>query len=194
MSSDRSRQLWLVPVLLITVIVTAVAGLVARNLYEDPAPATPEAVLPSASAVPPAEQPGPTEVQGTPDATAHPLFTTIRDVLQTHFDAVNARDYQRWQTVVTRKRILNEPEEEWRTSYRSTKDGSIVIYRMELAERDTIRVLMTFTSTQDPRDAPPELPVPCIHWNVVFPLVQEDDGWKLDTGSTAASPQHEACA
>ncbi|WP_291415785.1 hypothetical protein [Actinophytocola sp.] len=191
---DRPRQLWLLPVLLITVIATAVGGLLTRTLYEDPGTSAPPAVLPAQTSIPPSKQPGPATVEGTLDATSHPLYETVRELLQRYFDAINSRDYTAWQRTVIRERIDTTPEKEWRSDYRTTHDGSILIYRVELGERDTARVLMTFTSVQDPADAPKELPAPCIHWNVVFPLVQERDGWKLDSSPASASPQHEACA
>ncbi|MCT2584153.1 nuclear transport factor 2 family protein [Actinophytocola gossypii] len=192
MAPERGRQPWLLPVLLITVIATAIGGLLARTVYEDrevadvvPAPST---------SVPPEEQPGPTVVLGTQDAGAHPLFEPVRAVLQTYFDAINARDYEAWTATVTPNRVDRQPREAWLRSYRSTRDGSIVVHRIELAAEGEARVLMKFTSVQDPADAPQELRVPCINWNVVFPLVETDAGWKIDSGTTAASPQHEACA
>jgi hypothetical protein len=189
---DRPRQLWLLPVLLITVIATAVGALFARTWYADTTPDTPPAVLPTTS-VPQDEQPGTRDVNGTPDATAHPLYQTVRVLLQRYFDAINDKDYASWQRTVISERVQRQPEEKWRNDYRTTRDGSVVIFRIELGEDDTARVLMTFTSVQDPADAPQELPAACIRWNVVFPLVREDDGWKLDSSPASASPQHERC-
>lgn len=191
---DRPRQLWLLPVLLITVIATAIGGLLTRMLYEDPGPQLPSAVVSPQTSIPPSEQPGPATVEGTLDATSHPLYETVRELMQRYFDAINSHDYQAWQRTVTRERIEATDEATWRANYRTTQDGSILIYRIELGERDTARVLMTFTSVQNPANAPKELPAPCIHWNVVFPLVEKPDGWKLDSSAASASPQHEACA
>jgi hypothetical protein len=191
-SSDRPRQLWLLPVLLITVIATAVGGLLARTWYEDPGPGSPAAVVPT-TAVPKGEQPGARTVQGTADATAHPLYATVRDLLQRYFNAINDKDYAAWQDTVISERVDLQPEDQWLAAYRTTEDGSAVIYRIELGEDDTARVLLTFTSTQDAADAPQELPVACINWSVVFPLIREEDGWKLDASPAGASPQHERC-
>lgn len=179
--------------LLVVVIVAASAGLVARQLYAEPEQPLPEAVLPSDGSVAPSAQPGPPEVAATTDATAHPLFRTVRDLLQTYFDAINAKHYDQWRTTVTRKRILNQPEHKWRSDYRSTQDGSIVLYRIETGPERSARVLLAFTSTQDPQDAPLELPERCIRWKVVFPLTMEGGDWKLDAGPTSASPQHDKC-
>jgi hypothetical protein len=183
----------LLPVLLITVIATAVGGLLARTYYAEQGTDTPAAVIPSQTSVPPSERPGPKEVGATPDAIAHPLYRTVRDLLQRYFDSINDKDYGAWLTTVTADRAERQPESAWHTAYRSTSDGSVVIYRIELGDDDTARVLMTFVSVQDEADAPRELPSDCIQWSVVFPLILEPDGWKLDSSPAASSPQHESC-
>jgi len=231
-SQGSTRQLWLVPVLLITVIATALGGLLTRDLYADTAPPAPAPVLPGPpSSLPPSEQPGPVNVQGTLDATAHPLYETFRSLLQNYFEAINSKDYERWTSTVTSKRRKDAPEEDWQTDYRTTKDGSIVLYRIESGATitvtskrrkdapeedwqtdyrttkdgsivlyriesgadDTARVLLEFTSTQGIKEAPAELPVPCIHWNVVWAFAKENGEWRLATGAASASPQHEEC-
>ena len=182
------------PVLLITVIATALGGLLTRDLYADTAPPAPAPVLPGPpSSLPPSEQPGPVNVQGTLDATAHPLYETFRSLLQNYFEAINSKDYERWTSTVTSKRRKDAPEEDWQTDYRTTKDGSIVLYRIESGADDTARVLLEFTSTQGIKEAPAELPVPCIHWNVVWAFAKENGEWRLATGAASASPQHEEC-
>ena len=150
-------------------------------------------MIPSQTSVPPSERPGPKVVGGTPDAIAHPLYKTVRDLLQRNFDSINGKDYDAWLSTVTEERAERQPESAWRAAYRSTEDGSVVIYRIELGEDDTARVLMTFVSVQNEADAPSELPSDCIQWSVVFPLIQSADGWKLDSSPAASSPQHERC-
>ncbi|HEX6356570.1 hypothetical protein [Actinophytocola sp.] len=193
MSTGSSRQLWLLPVLLITVIATALGALVARSLYKEPPPSPPAAVEPSPSVVPLSEQPGSAEVQGTVDATTHPLFNTLQSLLQRYFDAINEKDYDGWSTTVTNERLRTTPEKQWRIDYRSTRDGSIVIYRIEATGDDTARVLLRFTSIQHEDDAPPELRAPCINWNVVWLLAKDRNEWKLAGGPTSKNPQTERC-
>lgn len=178
--------------LLITVIATAVGALLARTWYEDPGPQAPPAVIPSPS-VSPSEPPGPRAVKGTLDATGHPLFGTVRELLQRYFDAINNKDYAAWQGTVIEERAERQPRDRWLRDFRTTRDGNAVIYRIEMSENDTARVLLTFTSVQDPADAPRELPAACINWSVVFPIVLVGDGWKLDASPAGASPQHERC-
>jgi hypothetical protein len=190
---DRPRQLWLLPVLLITVIATAVGGLFARTYYADEGTDTPQAVIPSQTSMAPSERPGPKAVGGTPDATAHPLYKTVRGLLQRYFDSINDKNYDAWLTTVTDDRAQRQPKSAWLAAFRSTVDGSAVVYRIELGDNDTARVLLTFISVQDEADAPRELPSACIQWSVVFPLILQSDGWKLDSSPAGASPQHERC-
>lgn len=195
MSTGSPRQLWLLPVLLITVIATALGGLLARDLYsEPPADPPPTVVATSPSSKPSGQQPGPATVQGTADAVAHPLYGTLQPLLQTYFEAINEKDYERWSSVVTYERQTNQPEQKWQQEFRSTKDGNIVMHRIEARGDGTARVLLTFTSTQDVADAPQELPRPCIHWNVVWAFSTEDGTWKLAAGPASATPQHEPCS
>ena len=193
MSTGSPRQLWLLPVLLITVIATVLGALVARDLYAPAAPTPPPVVATSPSPGPAAARPGPAAVNGTADAVAHPLFLRLQPVLQIYFDAVNAKDYGRWSSVVTEERRENQPEQTWRDEYRTTQDGSIVMHRIEARGDGDARVLLTFTSTQDVSDAPKELPQPCIHWNVVWAFSVEGREWKLAASPSSATPQHEAC-
>jgi hypothetical protein len=187
------RQLWLLPVLLITVIAVALGALVARSLYKDQPPRRPVAIESSPPSVPPSEQPGPAEVRGTADATSHPLYITLRPLLQQYFDAVNAKDYESWREIVTAERAMRMDAVEWMTEFDTSRDGSIVVYRIETDLADTAQVLLQFTSTQAVEDAPEELPETCIQWHVVWPFVKENGEWKLAAGSTSASPQHEPC-
>jgi hypothetical protein len=182
-------------VLLITVIATALGGLLARDLYSEPTTSSPVTVVATSPPPgPPEEQPGPPAVQGTADAVAHPLYGRLRGLLQTYFDAVNAKDYTQWSSAVTYERQVNQPEQKWQDEYRTTRDGNIVMHRIEARGDGTARVLLTFTSTQAITDAPQELPEECIHWNVVWAFSIEDGEWKLAAGPASATPQHEACA
>jgi hypothetical protein len=183
---------WVLPVVLFVAIATAAGALVARPLYTQPG-ASPAAVLPNEDPIPPGQQPGDRTVAATKDAAEHPLYEEIHQALQTFFDAVNTRDYNRWLTVVTKNRATKELEPAWRRNYRSTQDGSIVVHRIETGPDDTARVLLSFTSVQDPKDAPVELAEPCIRWRLVWPFVFENDAWKLDAGVTNTAPQHDRC-
>ncbi|MCP2269859.1 hypothetical protein [Actinokineospora diospyrosa] len=194
---EQERQRWLLPVILVAVVAAAAAAMVARELYATAAvdkSASAAPILPSANTtLPPSAQPGPRDVRATQDATGHPLYETVRQLLQTYFDAINGKNYARWKTTVTETRVKDMPEDSWRAAYRTTQDGSIVVYRIETGPISNARVLLTFVSKQDPADAPLELPAECIRWNVIFPLTEVEGEWRIDAGPTGASPQHDRC-
>ena len=178
------------------VIVAAAGGYFVRELYQQP-PAQvavqEQEPAPSSAAVPLDKQPGSGQVKARHDFAEHPLQGAIWPMLQGPFDSINARDYDKWRTTVTRQRAATFPEGTWRQDYRSTKDGSILVHRIDSAPNGRLRVMVSFTSTQDVTDAPPELPKACIRWRIVLPLTKEDNRWKIDVGPEGASPGHDEC-
>jgi hypothetical protein len=192
-SAPKAR--WLLPVVLVVMIITAAAAVVARTVYTEPAEAnaTRPLAVPNGRPLPASEQPGDGTVMAAPDAASHPLFENVRQLLQANFDAINTKNYGLWQSVVSATRVKSQPREVWLKAYRSSKDGSIVVQRIEVGPPDTARVMLTLTSVQDPADAPPELPESCIHWQVVFPLAIENGAWKLNSGTTGQTPQLQKC-
>ncbi|MDT8915385.1 hypothetical protein [Amycolatopsis sp. PS_44_ISF1] len=191
-----SRQRWLVPVLVVVLSLTVGGGLLARELYQRP-----EAKLADAAAVAPAtsverdDQPGPGKVEVTDDVAHHPQGDAVRPVIQAYFDSINSRDYGKWRSTVSAERASQKPtEDSWKKDYRSTKDGSILIYRIEPAAHTSLRVLLAFTSTQSVDDAPENFKEGCIHWRLVLPMVFQAGGYKIDAvDSTGRSPESENC-
>jgi hypothetical protein len=190
---QRAPRLWLA--LLGVVVLTAAAGLGGREIYRqrtEPAVTQP-VVASSSSATPSVDQPGSGTVQPTEDAAAHPLYDQIRQTLQAYYDGINSRDYTKWRSAVTKARVDAMPESKFRKDYQSTKDGSILVYRIEAAPDKKLRVLHGFTSTQAITDAPPEFQRTCIQWHSVLSMAKEDNQWKVDAGAESASPQHDEC-
>ncbi|MEV7552572.1 hypothetical protein AB0N89_23420 [Amycolatopsis sp. NPDC089917] len=189
-----SRQRWLIPVLVVVISLTVGVGLLARDLYLRPeaAPTAP-IVSDSPTSVAPGAQPGSPAVEVTPDVFAHPQYQSVRQVLQGYFDSINDRDYPKWTSVVSRERAKTKTSAEWKKDYQSTRDGSILVYRVEPGAPNTLRVLVAFTSTQDVEDAPVYLPEACIRWRLVLPLRLESGSWRVDTTDGGTNPEHERC-
>jgi hypothetical protein len=170
-------------VAVLAVVVAVGFGVAARAVYGKPVK-----VVKSAVALPPSDpvasgEPGPSIVEFAGDALTHPLSEPVRVLLQNHFDSINERDYARWATTVTSRRIEDLPEDKWQLQYQTTKDGSIGVYRLEHPQPDQARVMVQFISVQDPEDAPPTLREPCIRWQVIYPLIKEDGAWRIDGGA-----------
>lgn len=139
--------------------------------------------MPTSTSRPLADEPGPATVELTPDAAAHPEHEAVRAVMQAYFDAINGRDYEAWKGTVTKARIQAKPRADWLNEFRTTKDGSILIYRIDSVSDKALRVFIGFISTQDPSLAPRDLPEACVRWNLTLPLIQEAGRWKVDTAT-----------
>jgi hypothetical protein len=132
-------------------------------------------------------EPGPATVVLVEDVALHPDADQIRKVLQRYFDAINAGDYQLWRTAVIPQWARDIGEGAWHGLYRSTLDGSIVVHRLEPRAGGGLVALTSFTSLQNPVDAPPELPVRCLRWWVSYPLIGEGDQLRLAPSSPGAN-------
>lgn len=169
-SSNPHR--WLLPAVVVVVSLMVGGGLLAREFYRAP-DRQPDTVLalPSATTVPPAQQPGRGTIGLTPDAAAHPQHEVVRQLLQTYFDSINRRDYDQWRTTVSKERVQAKPRAAWLQDYQSTQDGSILVYRIDAVSDKDLLVLVGFTSVQNPAAAPPDLPgASCVQWKLTLPV------------------------
>ncbi|MGH3962872.1 MAG: hypothetical protein ACRDRY_06400 [Pseudonocardiaceae bacterium] len=174
--------------LAVTVVVLAAAagaGLLVRELQ--PAAGASGGGSIATNAPPRAPEPGPTTVALVEDAELHPDAARVRRVLQEYFDAINAGNYKLWRSTVTPQQARDTGEAAWRDQFRSTLDGSIVLHRLEPRTGGGLVALLSFTSLQDPADAPPELPVRCLRWWVSYPLIGDADELRLSPNSPSAS-------
>ncbi|AOS65228.1 hypothetical protein [Actinoalloteichus hymeniacidonis] len=124
----------------------------------------------------------PVEPTLSPDVLAHPDQDAIRVLVDTHFESINQLNYELWGTTVAAHRVEALPEQDWLESYRSTTDGNVIIHRIDPGPEDSLRMVLSFVSLQDPQDAPPEVPSDCVYWRVVYPLTMEDGKLKIDSG------------
>jgi hypothetical protein len=186
----RRRKAWLLAAILVVITVALTGGLVARVYYAKPSVPTGE--LPTTS-LPPAERPGPPEVKLSPDTAAHPLGDAVRTTMRTNFDAINARNFAKWSGNVTSRLARNTQETAWTRDYRSTRTGSIQVHRIDAAPDGSLRVLVSFVSTQNVADAPDRLKADCIRWNVVYPLAMDGNRWKIDSATAGSSSIPATC-
>lgn len=172
------------------------AGLLARQLYTRTAAEPVPMVGPtSAAAVPATGPPGDPTVRLTADAAEHPDRDAVHVLLQRFFDATNQHRYNQWRTTISSAGLAKaDPESSWLSKNESTRDGSIVVQRIDPAPGGGLRVLLTFVSVQDPKKAPPELPDSgCVRWQIVYPLVRENGSFKIDFSREIGTAQMERC-
>ena len=170
----------------VVVLVAAVgAGMLVRELQ--PAAGVSGAASIGNNAPPRAAEPGPATVALVEDVAIHPDAGRVLRVLQKYFDAINTGNYTLWRSTVTPQRARDTGETGWRDQYRSTLAGSIVLHRLEPRAGGGLVALLSFTSLQNPADAPPELPVRCLRWWVSYPLTGAGDELRLSPSSPSAS-------
>lgn len=134
-----------------------------------------------------ANVPGPVGPRLSPEAALAPRAGEIEALISAHYEAINRRDYQAWKKTVVARRHQETPEPLWREQLASTRDGDVVIHRIDPAPGGSLSVLMTFTSTQDPNLAPRETPYACLRWHVVYSVVRELNLPRLDMGQPHSS-------
>jgi hypothetical protein len=174
--------------LAVTVVVLAAAvgtGVLVRELQ--PTAGASGAVSIGNNPPPTLREQGPATIALVEDVAVHPEANRVRTLLQKYFDAINAGDYPLWRSTVTPQRARDTGETVWRDQYRSTLDGSIVLHRLEPRAGGGLVALLSFTSVQDPADAPAELPVRCLRWWVSYPLIGEGDELRLSPASPSAN-------
>lgn len=193
--APSSRQRWLVPVVAVVLSVTVGGGLLAREIYRRPDQPADETTVSSAapSSAGSGAPAAPGVVRMTDDAKAHPRSDAVRKLLETYFDAINRKQYQLWTTTVSAERISQQPFGTWKLGVQSTTDSDALVYRIERGSGTSLRVLVGFTSEQNPEDAPKDLREKCIKWRLVLPVVSEKTGLKIDTVDPGPAPEHEKC-
>lgn len=180
----------------LVVVATAAGAFVAHDVYHQtaatiPPPSSSTTTAPSTTTS--AQSVNSTTVALTADARSSSQGKQIQQALQTYFNAINQRDYAMWLSVVTEAQAAEKSESDFHRSYESTKDTDITVLRIETAPSG-LSVLVTFRSTQNVEDAPQAAQFPCVQWQVVWPMVRQNGGYKLDTGVTLNSPQLQQCA
>ncbi|MEU5258234.1 hypothetical protein [Amycolatopsis sp. NPDC021455] len=192
--APSSRQRWLVPVVVVVLSVTVGGGLLARELYRRPdQPAGDTSAAASTPSSASSGEPGAAnKVKMTDDAKAHPQADAVRKVLQTYFDAINAKNYRQWTSVVSAQRVAEQSPTVWLDGVNSTKDTDALVYRIERGSGQSLRVLVGFTSRQKPEDAPPFFQEACIKWRLVLPMIV-DGSLKIDAVDKGPQPEHEKC-
>jgi hypothetical protein len=118
----------------------------------------------------PAEGAGSSEVQLSPDAADHPAGEAVREQLQRHYDAINERNYAQWRRTVVPARSDALGEDDWRDAYATTRDGSILVERIDSDPDAGLLVRVRFISTQAVEHAPPDLRAERICWRSTLPM------------------------
>lgn len=147
------------------------ADAVARSGIGDTGPALAGATLPDDGSA------GPPTVTLSPAAAAHPQAPAIRDLVQRSVDARNNQIYDAWRETVTPE-TRSDPAT-FAAETRTVRTGSVVLRRIDPVGGGELVVPMGFVTTQDPAEAPQDVRVPRLCWQVSTLVEISDDGPSL---------------
>lgn len=175
-----ARPAVLVPaVLAIALVLLVVAGAllgaraaaIARAGIGDTGPVLAGATLPADGSA------GPPQVELSPAAAAHPQAGAVRDLVQRSIDARNSGSYDAWRATIVAG--VRTDAATFATETRTVRTGSVVLRRIDPIGRGELVVPMGYVTTQDPADAPADVRVPRLCWQVSAVVQTEDDGLRL---------------
>ena len=115
-------------------------------------------------------------VEYSPDAAAYPDQRIIEGLLDNYFDGINRRNYELWKSTVPPSKWRELPLSKWFDDYGSTTDFDIKVHRIDPGQDRSALVMLSFKSDQDIVDAPPQAKARCVQWDVVYPVVVDEDG------------------
>lgn len=170
------RPAVIVPIVL--VVVLAVLGAVAaglagraagtaRDALGDTGPALAGVALPDDGSA------GPPAVAMSPTAAESPRANEIRDLVQRQVDARNSGNYDGWIATSSATSVASVSSAQFADRNRTVTVGSVILRRIDPVGDDEYVVPMGMITTQDPKSAPPDVPVPRLCWQVATTVVTE---------------------
>jgi hypothetical protein len=174
------RPAVLVPVVLVLgLVVLVVAGAlsgdraaaVARASIGDTGPVLAGAPLPADGSA------GSATVELSPAAAAHPQAAAVRDLVQRSVDARNGGSYDAWRATIAQS--VRTDADVFATETRTMRTGSMVLRRIDPVGRGELVVPLGYITTQDPADAPPDVRVPRLCWQVSAVIEAGSNGLRL---------------
>jgi hypothetical protein len=174
------RPAVLVPVVLVIGLVLLVvagalmgdrAAAVARASIGDTGPVLAGAPLPTDGSS------GSPTVELSPAAAVHPQAAAVRDLVQRSVDARNSGSYDAWRATIAAG--VRTDEAAFATETRTVRTGSMVLRRIDPVGRGELVVPLGYITTQDPADAPPDVRVPRLCWQVSAVVETGSNGLRL---------------
>jgi hypothetical protein len=129
----------------------------------------------TASSSPP---PGQVAVQLASSLQDAPHATAVVALFRQYFQAVNDRDYDSWEATLSGDRP-HESRGRFLEEYSTTVDDDIHVVGITQLEDGSLQIAVSFRSRQEPQYAPPDQRVGCLRWQIAYPLVFEDDRFKI---------------
>ena len=113
-----------------------------------------------------------------PALAGRPETPQVVALLTAYYAAINRKDFASAMRTLVDRPGLPRTEAEFRRRFRSTSNSGVRLLGLR-AEGDGYLISVSFTSHQDPVDAP-DGASPCVRWSVQYPLVRVDGTLRID--------------
>jgi hypothetical protein len=107
-----------------------------------------------------------------------PHAADVVALFRRYYRSINSRDYDGWLTTLAGDR-RPDSRPKFLDEYSTTTDDDVKVVGITVREDGTLLVAVSFRSRQDPKYAPPDQPVNCLRWNIVYPLVSESGSLRI---------------
>lgn len=109
------------------------------------------------------------EVLLAAEARTSPYAQPVQAGLTSYYDAINAHDYDAWQSTVQPEVSSSMPRSDWLLGYRSTHDDQIVVSSISSSGTDALATV-SMRSNQAPQDGPEGMKVARVCWTLTLPV------------------------
>lgn len=123
--------------------------------------------------------PTPPLVAAAPALAARPETAEVVRLLATYFGAINTRDFETARGTLVQRPTLASTEAQFLDQYRSTHDQNVRVLGLTPDGSGGYLASVTFTSYQNPADAP-DRASSCLIWTVSYPLVRAEGTLLID--------------
>jgi hypothetical protein len=141
----------------------------------------------------PSGLPGAGQVTVSVDAERNASASSVAAFLGSYFNAINARDYQSYVSLLNPRARQGLTAEVFYGGYKSTADSAETLVRISAAGNGDIVADLVFTSHQDPADSP-DRTQPCTDWHIVMYLERDGSGYLIDRPPPDYHASYTACA
>jgi hypothetical protein len=119
-------------------------------------------------------------VAPAPALAGRPETAEVVRLLTRYFDAINTRNFAASHTTLVDRPGLPKDEAEFQDQYRSTHDEDVRLLNLRPDGEGGYLASVSFTSYQNPADAPADTPSPCLVWSMAYPLARVDGTLLID--------------
>jgi hypothetical protein len=160
-----------------------------------PGQATPPASPAGAAATTPSATPtasaGTAIVAVAPAAEASPAAARVQALLDRYFAAINAHDYQAFNSLLDTRLRQQDPPSTFNSGYATTQDSAEELTAISAASAGELAAAVTFTSHQSPANSPDDSS--CDSWRITLYLLPNGGSYLIGAAPPGYRASYQGC-